>query len=105
MRIKRNSQKTLFIVLLCIALFCYIFYHFLHGNRGLFALFEIQRIVEIEKQKARELEGEIEQLVRWVSLLRPQSLDKDMLDERARSVLNMAQDNEVIINADEIPQN
>jgi cell division protein FtsB len=50
------------------------------------------------------LEGELaglkevrERLERDVSLLRPESLDPDMLDERARAILNLAHSDDLIM--------
>jgi cell division protein FtsB len=79
-----------------------VIYHLLHGNRGLLALFEIQKIVSVERGKLNDLESEVALLAHRVALLRPQSLDKDMLDERVRDVLNLAQSTEIIIDTNEI---
>lgn len=57
----------------------------------------------IERQVS-ELEAELEvltaehdELLARVSLLRPESLDPDMLDERARLNLNLVQGNELVV--------
>jgi cell division protein FtsB len=38
-----------------------------------------------------------DRLERDVALLRPESLDPDMLDERARAILNLAHSNDLIM--------
>ncbi len=59
--------------------------------------------VALEKRKA-VLAGELaglkevrQRLERDVALLRPDNLDPDMLDERARAILNLAQPDDLII--------
>jgi cell division protein FtsB len=72
-------------------------YHLLQGNRGLLALFKIKEVVREEQGILSNLEHEKTTLANNIKLLRPQSLDLDMLDERARDVLNLARDDEVIL--------
>ena len=67
------------------------------GNHGLRAKQELDQRFEI-------LNGELEQLrqerIDWqhrVNLMKSQSIDPDMLDERARSTLNLIGPNEVVI--------
>jgi cell division protein FtsB len=72
-------------------------YHLLQGNRGLLALFKIKEVVREEQEVLSKLEHEKSILANNIKLLRPQSLDLDLLDERARDVLNLARDDEVII--------
>ncbi len=80
----------------------YMTYHLLHGNRGLLALWKIRRIVQEEREVLTKLEDETETLARQIRLLRPQSLDLDLLDERAREVLNMAEPDEIILEAADV---
>jgi cell division protein FtsB len=75
----------------------YFVYHLQTGDHGLEA-----RAV-LEKRKA-VLAGELAglkdvraRLERDVALLRPESLDPDMLDERARAILNLAHPDDLIM--------
>jgi len=82
--------------LLCVATIAYIGYHAVQGDRGLAAWRQLsQRIdwVEAELHAARMAR---ERLEHRVSLLRPDGLDRDMLDERARLVLGLAHPDEII---------
>jgi cell division protein FtsB len=45
----------------------------------------------------RELDAQRAELERKVKLLRPDSLDPDMLEERAREVLNYTREDEVVV--------
>ena len=83
--------------LLAIAVGGYFVYHLHTGDHGLEA-----RAV-LEKRKA-VLAGELAglkdvraRLERDVALLRPESLDPDMLDERARAILNLAHPDDLIM--------
>ncbi|MBI3710032.1 MAG: septum formation initiator family protein [Proteobacteria bacterium] len=55
-----------------------------------------ERIVEAQAQ-LDEVTAERRALERRVALLRPDNLDPDLLDERARLVLNLARPDEVVI--------
>ena len=67
------------------------------GNRGLKAQQDLE-------QQITELTGELDQVkgerIQWerrVALLRSDSLDPDMLDERARELLNYGSPNDLIL--------
>ena len=75
----------------------YFSYHLVHGDRGLFAWWQLsQRIVDAG-EVLDDLNGERRRLDHRVKLLHPQSLDPDMLDERARAMLNYGLPGEVVI--------
>ena len=60
-------------------------------------LFELKQEIQIASQVAQELavrRTEMEQKVRQLS---PQSIDMDMLEESARALLNMGQENDFVI--------
>lgn len=67
------------------------------GNRGLKAKQELDQQIT---QLTRELDALKVERATWerrVALLRPESLDPDMLDERARVLLNYADPRELIL--------
>ena len=75
----------------------YFGYHAVNGQRGLIAWFQVgQRIEQLENRFVLN-RARIESLELSVSLLRVESLDPDMLDERARHVLGLAHPEEIII--------
>ena len=66
----------------------YFAYHLHTGDHGLQARADLERrkeVLEGELAGLREIKTRIE---RDVALLRPESLDPDMLDERARALLD-----------------
>jgi cell division protein FtsB len=80
-----------------IAFVSYFGYHCIHGDYGLRATekFEQQRAVR-EKELA-DLVAKREHLEKEVALLSDGSLDKDMLDEKARYQLNYSRADEIVI--------
>lgn len=80
-----------------VAFLSYFGYHALHGDYGLRATetFERQRITRMKELVL--LKSKREQLERQVLLLSDGSLDKDMLDEKARYQLNFSRPDEIVI--------
>lgn len=91
-----KCKSSGFIVLL-MALFSYFSYFAVKGDRGFLKYMYLQdKVAQAEQinQNYDEQRREWEQKVR---LLSSSSLDLDLLDERARTVLNMIGDDEFII--------
>jgi cell division protein FtsB len=78
-------------------LFGYFGYHLVNGDRGLLSMARLERETQIADQNLTEAETTRKIWERRVGELRNQSLDPDMLDERARSLLNYARKDDVII--------
>jgi cell division protein FtsB len=75
----------------------YFAWHAHHGERGLHAKAGYKiRIAQLE-QEIRGVRGERAEWERRVALLRADNLDRDLLDERARALLNSAHKNDVIV--------
>jgi cell division protein FtsB len=87
----------------CLAV-AYFTYHLVNGERSLLAWRHIDgEIVEAEGRLV-QLRREREVLERRASLLRPDHLDPDMLEERARAVLNFARPDEIVVIAPRKPK-
>lgn len=83
--------------LVVLALSGYFAYHALVGDYGLLALQHMDREqAELETTLAT-LRVEREKLEHRVMLMRPESLDADLLDERARETLNLSHPDDVTI--------
>ncbi len=95
--ILRRRLGELAIPAVCLIILSYIGYHAFTGDRGLNA----QERLEIETAELNatlsELVEERELLKKQIVLLRPATLDPDMLDEQARAVLNYAAKGEMTI--------
>jgi cell division protein FtsB len=75
----------------------YFGYHLQNGDHGLEARADLERRKDVlagERAGLREVKQRLE---RDVALLRPESLDPDMLDERARAILNLAHSDDLIM--------
>ena len=77
--------------------FGYFGYHLVNGDRGLLAMVHLQRENQIADQNLAEAETTRKIWEQRVSELRNQSLDPDMLDERARILLNYARKDDIIV--------
>jgi len=75
----------------------YFAYHVVHGDRGLIAWWNIKQRVTAAKAILAETRGERETLEHRVQLMNPGSLDPDMLEERARLMLNYGYSNDIVI--------
>ena len=75
----------------------YFSYHILQGERGMFALIRTRKKTEEMEKTVAALEEEKESLSHNIYLLRPDSLDLDLLEERARIVLNYSDPGDIII--------
>jgi len=89
--------KTAVVLAVGAAALAYFGFHVINGQRGLVAWFEVgQRIEQLENRYILN-QTRVESLERSVSLLRVESLDPDMLDERSRHILGLAHPDEIII--------
>ena len=78
-------------------MFGYFGYHLVNGDRGLLAMAHLQRETMIADQNLAEAETTRKIWERRVAALRTQSLDPDMLDERARVLLNFSRKEDIIV--------
>ena len=75
----------------------YFAYHSFEGERGLYAYLRLTEEVRIAREHRDDIRSERVALERRVALLRADSLDRDMLDEQARALLNYARPDEIVI--------
>lgn len=75
----------------------YFAYHTVQGDRGLVALTHLQGEVEEAERVLEQVRSERIELERRTTLLRPDSLDPDMLEERARAQLNHTHPDDLVI--------
>lgn len=83
--------------LACFALIGYFGYHLLVGDNGLESQARLQGQVNALKGELKGLQAVRQRLDRDVALMRADKLDPDMLDERARAILNFSHPNEIVI--------
>lgn len=97
--VQEVKRRTRYILppLFWLLLTLYFGYHAVNGKRGLRTLFELRQEIEIASQVADEIATRREEMEKKVLKLSPQSLDLDMLEESARSLLNMGKEGDYII--------
>lgn len=94
---KQSKVKPLLLPTLCLFVLGYFAYHAVEGDYGLFALGKLQdRVAALETELA-SVRAERARTEAHVALMRPNSLDRDMIDERAREALNMADAKDIVI--------
>ena len=96
LELKRRSRPAIAPFLFAIAV-AYFGFHFVQGDRGLIAYLRFNQQIEDTRSQLAVLGEERARLEHRVNLLRPDHLDRDMLDERTRSVLGVAHRDEIII--------
>ncbi|MGV2976032.1 septum formation initiator family protein [Roseibium alexandrii] len=94
---KQSFLRRLITPVLAIAALGYFGFHAMNGELGVVgrAMIELQ-VAELEGE-LQLLVAERRELAARVSLLRPESLDPDMLDERARLYLNLVHSDELVV--------
>jgi cell division protein FtsB len=96
-RDSRTHIRSVLAPIVGVAVLGYFAYHVVEGNRGVLAWLSLsQEIKQAEalRDETAQARAVLEQRVR---LLRPENLDQDMLDERARAMLNLGREGELVI--------
>ncbi|MCV9997227.1 septum formation initiator family protein [Pararhizobium sp. YC-54] len=94
---KKRQLGRFVMPLITVAFLSYFGYHSIHGDYGLKATEKFDR-QRIERQaRLDELTAQRETLEKEVALLSDGSLERDMLDEKARFGLNMSRSDEIVI--------
>lgn len=75
----------------------YFAYHTVQGDRGLLAWWRLRHEIAEAQHTLDRVKSQREALERRAGLLRPDSLDPDMLEERARVMLNVGREDEAVI--------
>lgn len=94
--LKRQSRQIV-VSILGVSVIGYFAYHSVEGERGLRSYFALRHQIELMRVERDEVRSERLVLERRVAALRPGSLDLDMLDERARRVLNLVHEDDFVI--------
>lgn len=93
----RRRMRHVLPPLVWLVLTFYFGWHAVNGERGLRRMFELKQEIAVAKQVADEIALRRAEMEQKVQMLSPQSIDADMLEESARSLLNMGQDGDYII--------
>lgn len=93
----RRRFAQIVVPVLGLGALAYLGYHFFEGERGLKASWSVEQRLAKAAAERKALTAERQRLEARVALLREDTLDPDMLDERLRLMLNLVQPNDVVI--------
>lgn len=93
----KNRARHVVGPLLGVSAVIYFAYHAVNGDRGLMAWLELKDRVEAAEESAQAVAFQRHAIENRVRLMHPESLDPDMIEERARIVINFAYADDVVI--------
>ncbi len=97
MRFIRRVVHALALPVFFLTVSGYFVWHAMHGERGLIARKDRVEDIAAARRELATAEAERDGMERRVAGLRGERLDRDQLDERARSLLNMVGRDEVVV--------
>ena len=92
-RLFRENIPALIGICLCLYFAC----HVILGHRSVVRLYVLEQQIETLSQKKTEYAAEKAALYKKVTMLRPGSVNTDLLEEQARLVLGYRQAEEIIL--------
>ena len=93
----RSRARFILPRVLAVCTVVYFAYHTVEGDRGFLTWLSLKQELAQVQDAQGALRAQREELEARVSLLRPDNLDPDLLEERAREVLNYGRENELIV--------
>ena len=94
---ERLRLRHLVVPMVCLLVATYFAYHAVYGSHGLLAWMDQADEISALKVDLEAAQTQRQRLEHHVTLLRPESLDPDLLDERARATLGYARPDEITI--------
>ena len=92
-----GSRRALGFALIIMSLVAYFGYFAIYGKHGLVNLIRLGNEIELKQAQFDRVHGERLALDHRVRLLRPESVDPDLLEEQARARLGLSGPDEVVI--------
>ncbi|MEB3702776.1 Septum formation initiator family protein [Candidatus Bealeia paramacronuclearis] len=86
--------------LLGITVISYFIYHSLEGDRGLWSYFKLTQKLEMIQGEYKTLNAERLALEEKVKRLRPESIDRDLLEKQVRHLLGYGHPDEIVVFVD-----
>ena len=93
----RRRARAALAPFICFVLVVYFGYHAVHGDRGLLVWIQLKNEIKQAETIHASLIDTRQQFEHRVAFLRPESLDRDLLLERAHLILGLVRDDEVVI--------
>jgi cell division protein FtsB len=92
----RRNKTTFLITLACLGAYAFFGWHAKYGARSFSYQASVREKLALVKLEHDQIVARRKALEAHVRLLRPESLDADMLDEKAREMLGYARDGEIV---------
>ena len=96
-QLRKETARLLLYFLLCAGLIAYFSYHAVHGKHGLRAKAELSARVDVLESELKALKTERQRLERKTSHMAGAKRDEDLIEEEARTVLNFAHPDDIIL--------
>lgn len=93
----RRQGRQIIASILGVGVIGYFAFHAVEGDRGLRAYFALTLQTELARAERDALREERESIEQRVNLLKSENLDLDMLEERARTVLDKVHEDDLVI--------
>jgi len=90
------------VAVICLSLMVYFCYHLLVGPRGYFKLKSLEYEIAKVEGELESLTAEREAIEKKVVMMRPGSIDRDLLEERIRKTLGYTGQQEYILLQDRL---
>jgi cell division protein FtsB len=97
LHIRKETARLMLYFLLCAGLIAYFSYHAVHGKHGLRAKAELTARVEALESELQTLKAERLRLERKAAGMIGPRRDPDLIEEEARTVLNFAHPDDIIL--------
>lgn len=94
---KRYILRRNMLAIIGVCLSFYFSYHLIAGHRGYVRLMALEQRVEDISAQYEQVKAEREAIEKKVVMMRPGSIDRDLLEERARYTLGYTMPDEVIL--------
>lgn len=94
---KRFILRRNMLAVIGVCLSFYFCYHLIAGQRGYFRLMSLENQVIHTSTEYAGLKSEREEVEKKVVMMRPGSIDRDLLEERARHILGYRHKDELIM--------
>lgn len=92
-----KRAKQVLVPLIGAALVTYFVYHAIQGDRGLLAWWQLRQTMDAVELELASIQQDRVYLEHKTSLMRPENIDLDMLDEQTRRVLAFAQPGDYVV--------
>ncbi len=93
----KRATRGLGFTLVVMALVLYFGYFAIYGNHGLVNWIRLNHEIELKRADLDRVQAERLALEHRVRMLRPESVDPDLLEEQARARLGLSEPDEVVI--------